>query len=59
MLNADKAAFSAVRVLVNMNQTGEVAGVASALAFPNNQSIQELDPGSIRKKLAADGLIMI
>ena len=59
MLDADKAAFSAVRVMVNMNQTGEAAGVASALAFHNNQSIHELDPRLIRKKLAEGGSMVI
>lgn len=59
MLDADKAAFSAVRVMVNMNQTGEAAGVASALAFQNNQRIQDVDTGLIRKQLADGGSIVI
>jgi glycine/D-amino acid oxidase-like deaminating enzyme len=58
MLDADKVAFSAVRVMVNMNQTGEAAGVACALALEKGQAIQDVDPGLIRKKLADGGSIV-
>jgi len=58
MLDADKVAFSAVRVMVNMNQTGEAAGVASALAIQSNLDIQQLNPTDIRAKLAEGGSII-
>jgi len=35
-IDADRAAFSAVRVMVNLNQIGEAAGVAAALAIEAN-----------------------
>jgi hypothetical protein len=59
MLDADKVAFSAVRVMVNMNQTGEAAGVASALALRNGRPVQHLDPALVRTSLSAGGSIML
>lgn len=59
MLDADKAAFSAARVMVNMNQTGEAAGVACALALNKGQTLQELEPSTIRATLAEGGSIVI
>lgn len=59
MLDADKVAFSAVRVMVNMNQTGEAAGVACALALAGNTPIAEVAPQEIRKCLADGGSIII
>ncbi len=59
MLDADKVAFSAARVMVNMNQTGEAAGVACALAASECIPIQNVDPAKIRKALAKGGSIII
>ncbi len=59
MLDADKVAFSAVRVMVNMNQTGEAAGVACALAAKKGLPIQSVDPTAIRRGLAEGGSIVI
>ncbi len=59
MLDADKAAFSAVRVMVNMNQTGEAAGTAAYLALSQNKPIDELDPADVRKQLTEGGSIII
>ena len=59
MLDTDKLAFSAVRVMVNMNQTGEAAGVACALAIQGNQAVQDLDPQRLRRTLAAGGSIIL
>jgi len=59
MLDADKTAFSAVRVMVNMNQTGEAAGVACAIALKKGLPVQMLDPADIRKTLADGGSIII
>ncbi len=58
MLDADKTAFSAVRVMVNMNQTGEAAGVAAWLALDSNRSIAELDPALVRRTMAEGGSII-
>lgn len=51
ILHADREAFSAARVMVNMNQTGEAAGVACALALQQGVSLQNLNVGDIRKML--------
>lgn len=59
MLDADKEAFSAARVMVNMNQTGEAAGVAAALALTEEVSVQQIEPHSIRKALAEGGSIIL
>jgi len=59
MLDADKTAFSAARVMVNMNQTGEAAGVACALAIKNDQAVQDVDPGAVREMLAEGGSVVI
>ncbi len=59
MLDADKTAFSAARVMVNMNQTGEAAGVACAIAFKDAIPVQNVDPQSIRKALAEGGSIIV
>lgn len=59
MLDADKTAFSAARVMVNANQTGEAAGVAAALAIKDDVAIQEVEAKSIRTVLAEGGSIVI
>lgn len=59
MLDADKVAFSAVRVMVNMNQTGEAAGVAAWLALQADCSVQQVDVAAVRRTLAAGGSIII
>lgn len=59
MLDADKVAFSAARVMVNMNQTGEAAGVASTLAIQNDCAIGKIDPQHLRTTLAEGGSIII
>ena len=59
MLDADKTAFSAARVMVNMNQTGEAAGVACALAIKTDLPVQSLDPAAIRKALMEGGSIIV
>lgn len=59
MLDADKTAFSAARVMVNMNQTGEAAGVACAIALRGGLPIQSVDPAAIRKALSDAGSIVV
>jgi hypothetical protein len=55
MLDVDPIAHGAVRVMVNMNQTGEAAGVAAVLALETNQSLTTLNPAILRAKLIAGG----
>lgn len=59
MLDADKTAFSAVRVMVNTNQMGEAAGVAAYVALSSGTSIQKLDAGEVRSQLARGGSVVI
>lgn len=59
MLDADKTAFNVMRVMVNMNQTGEAAGVACALAIKAGVPLQRLDPEAIRKALMEGGAVVI
>ncbi len=59
MLDADKIAFSAARVMVNMNQTGEAAGVAAYLALSRNKPIEEVGAGAVRKLLSDGGSVIV
>lgn len=59
MLDADKVAFSGVRVMVNTNQMGEAAGVAAWLALDTNQPIHKISADAVRKNLAKGGSIII
>ena len=51
MVNADEGAFGAIRVMVNLNQLGEAAGVAAALALEDTLPVWELDGVRVRKLL--------
>ncbi len=59
MIDADVQAHAAIRVMVNMNQTGEAAGVAAVLAMRAGQPVGELDPEAVRRELAAGGSVVI
>ncbi|MFP4250941.1 MAG: FAD-dependent oxidoreductase [Armatimonadota bacterium] len=59
MVDADAAAFSAVRVMVNTNQTGEAAGVAAWMALDGGVPVQQVDAGRLRETLAAGGSVII
>ena len=59
MIDADPVAHSALRVMVNMNQTGEAAGVAAALAVKAGVDVSEVDGADLRKELACGGSIVI
>jgi hypothetical protein len=55
MLDVDPIAHAAVRVMVNMNQTGEAAGVAAVLSLETNQPLRALNAATLRAKLTAGG----
>lgn len=59
MLDVDPVAHGAVRVMVNLNQTGEAAGVAAWLALSSSTPIPALDPALLRTTLAAGGSLII
>ncbi len=55
MLHADPGAFGALRVMVNLNQLGEAAGVAAYLALHRSQPVQLLCGIDVAKTLSAGG----
>ncbi|HEY8966513.1 MAG TPA: FAD-dependent oxidoreductase [Candidatus Methylacidiphilales bacterium] len=59
MIDADPMAHAAIRVMVNMNQVGEAAGVAAHLALRDGIEAREVDPETLRKTLAEGGSVMI
>lgn len=58
MLHADREAFGALRVMVNLNQVGEAAGVAAHLALHGNCPIQQVDGRQVRYLLQKGGSIL-
>lgn len=55
MIHADEGAFGALRVMVNLNQLGEAAGVAAAMCLDSNKAVWEIDGREVRKKLIQTG----
>jgi len=55
MLSADQEAFGAVRVMVNLNQTGEAAGVAAWHALTSGIDIARVNARDVRKSLLSGG----
>ena len=51
MLNADRGAFGALRVMVNLNQLGEAAGIGASLAIDAHKAIWELSGKAVQKEL--------
>ena len=58
-IDADPGAFAAVRVMVNMNQTGEAAGVAAYEALTSGKAVAEIDVKAMREKLRQGGSIVL
>ncbi len=59
MIDADESAFGAVRVMVNLNQCGEAAGIAATCALDHAVKVSQVDTAEVRKRLAAGGSIML
>jgi len=57
-IDADTVAHGAIRVMVNMNQTGEAAGVAAYLALKHECAAKDVDPAELRGLLIEGGSIM-
>ena len=55
MVNADPMAFGALRVMVNLNQLGEAAGVAAYLSLNTSKPVNRLDGVEVRRLLARGG----
>lgn len=59
MIDVDDEAFGGVRVMVNMNQTGEAAGVAAYLSLHRSVGAADVDTAELRGQLASGGSIML
>ncbi len=59
MLDASMISFSGIRVMVNMNQLGEAAGVTAYLALNQNKTIPEVSYKEVREQLSKDGSLII
>lgn len=55
MINADIGAFGALRVMVNLNQIGEAAGVGAYLCLNQNKTIQNINGVDVAKTLSKGG----
>ena len=55
MLHADKEAFGALRVMVNLNQLGEAAGVAAQMCLDEGKRMEALDGKKVRELLKKGG----
>ena len=58
LLDADREGYGGVRVMVNMNQTGEAAGVAAALALQSGRPVAGIDVALLRTRLADGGSLI-
>jgi hypothetical protein len=59
MISTDRSAFGGIRVMVNLNQTGEAAGVAAALAASSAEAVPKVDADSVREHLAEFGAVIV
>ena len=59
MISTDRSAFGAVRVMVNLNQVGEAAGITASLAASSRKPVSEVDAASVRKHLSGLGAAVI
>jgi hypothetical protein len=59
MIDADREAFGAARVMINLNQLGEAAGVTAFLALSEGKKPEEVSPQQVRKLLSAGGSAII
>ena len=55
LIDADRGAFGAVRVMVNCNQTGQAAGTAAYLALQEGIDVSKVAPEKIRASLQNQG----
>ena len=58
-VSTDRAAFGGVRVMVNLNQTGEAAGVTAATAAESQTAVAKVPADIVRKRLADLGAIVV
>ncbi len=58
-IDADEQAHGAIRVMVNMNQTGEAAGTAAYLALKAEVAAKDVSTNTLRQTLADGGSIVL
>lgn len=58
-IDADEQAHAAIRVMVNMNQTGEAAGTAAFLALKDGVAAKAVDVQKLRSTLSEGGSVML
>jgi len=59
MISTDRGAFGAIRVMVNLNQVGEAAGVAAALSVSGDKAVSNIDVQNLRGQLSKFGAVII
>ncbi|MDD4872402.1 MAG: FAD-dependent oxidoreductase [Kiritimatiellae bacterium] len=59
MISTDRGAFGGIRVMVNLNQVGEAAGVAAALSVSENKTVSNIDIQNLRGQLSKLGAVII
>jgi len=59
LVDADRTAYGAIRVMVSCNQTGQAAAIAAFLALKAGTSVADVDPASLRDELRRQGAIVI
>lgn len=59
MVDADQSAFGAIRVMVNLNQLGEAAGVAAYDSINRNVPVNNVDAETVRRLLLQGGSILL
>ena len=59
MISADRGAFGGIRVMVNLNQVGEAAGVTASLAASGAISVPQVDADAVRKGLSSLGAVIL
>jgi hypothetical protein len=58
-IDADQQAHAAIRVMVNLNQTGEAVGTAAALALKHGVAAREVNACELRTTLSDGGSLML
>lgn len=58
MVNADEGAFGAVRVMVNLNQLGEAAGIAASVSLDEGVPIRSIKGKKVQDILRAGGSLL-
>jgi hypothetical protein len=58
-IDCDTGSYGAIRVMVNMNQTGEAAGVAAVIALDRKTAVDKIDVCELRKTMKKGGSIIM